>query len=231
MEAATLPVRLGLSVAECRRLVGTHEGLAMLASGRIVARQTIDDLRTRLAAAVAVYHAEHPLEPGMPVQSLRTRLAVADTVMEAALEGALVDGAITVSSGIVRQVGWVPILAGGDAQTADRVLSTLDQSGSEPPSSEELAAQVGAPVEPVLRYLERRGDIVQVETNRYYAAHHLTSLVERLRGLMAHGNEVSPADIRDGLGLSRKYLIPFLEYCDRVGYTNRHATGRVWKGA
>jgi selenocysteine-specific elongation SelB-like protein len=29
------------------------------------------------------------------------------------------------------------------------------------------------------------------------------------------------------LGLSRKYLIPFLEFCDRKRVTERRATGRV----
>ena len=81
------------------------------------------------------------------------------------------------------------------------------------------------------QYRVQPGDIVQVEANRYYASHHLKSLIGRLRELMSGRDEVSPSDIRDNLGLSRKFLIPFLEYCDRVGYTNRNANGRVWRGA
>ena len=231
IDAATLPVRLGLSVAECRRLVDSHDDFTTLSGGRIVARRAIDDLCTRLSEAVAAHHDQHPLEPGIPVQLLRARLAASDVVVEAAIQRALADGAVAAGAGTITKVGWVPILAGGDAQTADRVLSALDQSGAEPPSSEELSVQLGTPVEAVLRYLERRGDIVQVESNRYYASDHLKSLIGRLRSLMANGIEASPSDIRDGLGLSRKYLIPFLEYCDRVGYTSRNANGRVWKGA
>jgi hypothetical protein len=47
---------------------------------------------------------------------------------------------------------------------------------------------------------------------------------------MAVGREYSPAELRELLGLSRKFLIPFLEYCDRVGYTVRGVTGRLWRG-
>jgi selenocysteine-specific elongation factor len=92
---------------------------------------------------------------------------------------------------------------------------------------EELASRL--PVDPagLLRYLERTGRVVQVEQNRYYAAGQLQSLIERLRAIMGDGSERSPAELRDQLGLSRKFLIPFLEYCDRAGVTRRTAGGRV----
>jgi selenocysteine-specific elongation factor len=47
---------------------------------------------------------------------------------------------------------------------------------------------------------------------------------------MVMGREYGPAELRDLVGLSRKYLIPFLEYCDRTGITARKATGRVRVG-
>ena len=37
----------------------------------------------------------------------------------------------------------------------------------------------------------------------------------------------TPAQLRDVLGLSRKYLIPFLEFCDRKGITERKGDGRI----
>jgi hypothetical protein len=39
--------------------------------------------------------------------------------------------------------------------------------------------------------------------------------------------EYGPSQLRDVLGFSRKYLIPFLEYCDRAGVTERRGDGRA----
>ena len=142
----------------------------------------------------------------------------------------LATGAIASSSGMIATNGWAPTLSGSDAALAESVITTLAAAGAEPPSSEELAEQLGPEVGRVLRFLDRRGDIVQVDTNRYYTSNNLKLLIDRLRNLMVGGAEASPAEIREGLGLSRKFLIPFLEYCDRVGYTNRNANGRVWRG-
>jgi selenocysteine-specific elongation factor len=110
-------------------------------------------------------------------------------------------------------------------------MTRLDSAGSEPPTESELATELGDDVGPILRFLERKADVVQVEPDRYYAAGQLKHLLNRLRQSMPDGAELSPAQIRDSLELSRKFLIPFLEYCDRAGYTNRGVTGRVWRGS
>jgi selenocysteine-specific elongation factor len=44
---------------------------------------------------------------------------------------------------------------------------------------------------------------------------------------MTKGRVYTPAELRDVLGVSRKYLIPFLEYCDRQRITERLEGGRV----
>ncbi|MDQ6689839.1 MAG: SelB C-terminal domain-containing protein, partial [Gemmatimonadota bacterium] len=46
---------------------------------------------------------------------------------------------------------------------------------------------------------------------------------------MAPGRVYVPAQLRDVLGFSRKYLIPFLEFCDRIGVTERRGEGRILK--
>jgi hypothetical protein len=43
---------------------------------------------------------------------------------------------------------------------------------------------------------------------------------------MTRGVEYGPAELREMLGFSRKFLIPFMEYCDRIGITARDGAGR-----
>jgi selenocysteine-specific elongation factor len=85
-------------------------------------------------------------------------------------------------------------------------------------------------VGPLLRLLEREGAAVQVEETRYYAAQAVEELVGNLRRGMERGREYGPAELREFLGVTRKYLIPFLEYCDRIGVTERRGGGRVLRG-
>jgi len=79
--------------------------------------------------------------------------------------------------------------------------------------------------------MERQGRIVQVETDRYYDRSALDAMIARLREKLVPGQVYVPAQLRDVLGFSRKYLIPFLEFCDRRGVTERRGEGRILRQA
>src|SRR5205814_7104242 len=78
----------------------------------------------------------------------------------------------------------------------------------------------------LLRFLERQGRIVQVEVDRYYDRNALEQMIAQLKGKLVPGQVYVPAQLRDVLGFSRKYLIPFLEFCDCTGVTERRGDGR-----
>ena len=166
----------------------------------------------------------------MQTQLLRSRLRAAPEVVDAVLQAQIARGNVASASGAVSIDGWAPTLDSRANAAAEVIMSRLAAAGAEPPSVEELSGELSRDITPVLRFLERRGDVVQVEQNRYYASSALKQLIERLRMTMAGGVELSPSELREAIGLSRKFLIPLLEYSDRVGYTNRGLTGRVWRG-
>jgi selenocysteine-specific elongation factor len=146
------------------------------------------------------------------------------------MAAAVDDGRIVSRGGVMALSGWSPKPTDAQAAFLQTLVSQLEAAGAEPPSMEELAAGLGGDPETGLRYLERLGEVVQVEQNRYYTASQLKLVVGRLQEAMAGKGELSPSQLRDSMGLSRKYLIPLLEYCDRAGLTSRSGSGRVWRG-
>jgi selenocysteine-specific elongation factor len=229
IELSELPVRLGLSGASVARLIENTPSVALLGT-LVTSRAVLQELRAALVSSVREYHAGEPLELGMPVQLLRSRLKGHSALADAALEAEVRAGALVSASGVVRLAQWQPQLDEAGERLASALLAALDRAGIEPPTTEELSQELATPVAAVARYLERRGEIVQVEQNRYYTLRHLKLFIERLRELLVNGQEVNPSALREGLGVSRKYLIPLLEYCDRVGHTVRGPVGRVWRG-
>jgi selenocysteine-specific elongation factor len=129
--------------------------------------------------------------------------------------------------GVIRTRGWATRLTLSQKQTMDSLRQALASAGREPASVAELTALYGESVPALLRVMERQGEVVAVEEGRYYAEPALAELVSQLRGRMERGREYAPADLRDMLGVSRKFLIPLLEYCDRRGVTQRRGSGRV----
>ncbi len=222
-----LPVRLGVSPARADALVATLG--AWRVGDRIISAPARALLSADALAVLTAFHDEQPLEPGAPLQWLRSRLRAPDVVSAALLAVLESSGEIAIAAGLARLADFAPTLTPAQRALRDRVLALLAAKGQEPPAVEELAAELGvelATVSPLLRLLAREGRIVAVEPARYYVSDIVVDLVERLRDGMTAGVEYGPAELREMLGFSRKFLIPFLEYSDRAGHTIRDVSGR-----
>ena len=228
---ASLPVRLGATPAACFALVESAGDSLVEIGDRVITRSSVEELETRLLAITSQHHADHPLDRGVPVQSLRAQVRWDPEFVANALQRLIAAGTLTNQGGLVALVGWEPKPTPAQEALMQAIMGRLVSAGVEPPSDAELASEFGDDVASVLRFLERRGNVVQVEPERHYAADQLKLLLDKLRRSMADGAELSPSQIRDSLDLSRKFLIPFLEYCDREGYTNRTVTGRIWRSS
>jgi selenocysteine-specific elongation factor len=226
---ALLPIRLGCSPNDAKTLIAELGDDAFVVGDVVMSREARLAHEGAILAIVDSFHADRPLEPGISLQLLRSRLKVPPTLAAAAIDALVAAGRLRLDGGIAARLGWSVTLGATDATIAERILEHLDRAGAEPPSTTELESEIGQPLAPVLHFLERRGDIVQVEQLRYYRRNHLSSVLDRIRAVMEHQNDVTPATLRDRVGLSRKFLIPILEYCDRAGLTVRGPSGRVWR--
>ncbi|MEP6989992.1 MAG: selenocysteine-specific translation elongation factor [bacterium] len=222
-----LPVRLGLTPADVGRLLTGASGWRV--GGRLLADSARMRLHTAAREALDGYHRAHPLEPGAPLQWLRSRLDAPDEVASAALAALTQAGEIVATGGVVARATFAPTLDETHAALRSAVLLALETAGAEPPSIEELASSLGAAphdVEDMMRWLEREALIVPVEPQRYFTRGAVDALRHRLEAGMVAGQDHPPAELRELLGLTRKFLIPFLEYADREGWTIRGELGR-----
>jgi selenocysteine-specific elongation factor len=230
IDVAALPIRLGISPHAVDALIRGAPPIALQVGSRVYAPTAAAAIRQQLRDLVEEHHRAHPLDPGVSLQSVRARLVGTADLVEHALTETLAAGALSVDGGQLRRAGWQPTLTPAQSELLARLAATLEGSGREPPGVAELEAAHGPVVPALLRLLDRAGTVVAVETDRYYHAAVLERLIESLRERMVPGREYGPADLRELLGVSRKYLIPLLEYCDRVRVTDRLPGGRVLAG-
>lgn len=231
VEIGSLAVRVGAPMSAMSAVVDRLPERTVEAGGRLVLASVVEELAVRLERVVREHQARHPLQEGVSLHALRSHGGNAHAAVVELVVGQLVARGIVETDGaFVHIAGWAPVLAGADRELADRVLARLEQAPTEPPSVAELAGMLGADVLPVLRFLEREGRVTAVSEDRYYSSPVVAELVERLRSGMVPGREYPPGELRELLGFSRKYLIPFLDYADRMGLTVRRDGGRVRVG-
>ncbi|MGH7678519.1 MAG: SelB C-terminal domain-containing protein, partial [Gemmatimonadaceae bacterium] len=226
---STLPVRLGISPGSEHVLVALAKGIVQV-GGRLLSAAVLDEAKGRLVELVTAYHAQRPLEAGAPREEMRSRLGLDGLLFDHAVTALVKAKRLEVSGAELSAAGRPTELSPQQRKLTDEMWNLLDAAGHEPPSVAELQNRFGTQTVPLLRHLERHQRVVQVEDSRFYSPRAVRELLQRLEAGMAGKGELAPADLREVLGFSRKFLIPFLEFCDKRGYTARQGNGRVWKG-
>lgn len=225
LDVEQLPARLGVTPSAIPAVVEAAAGVVL--GSAVFAATALQQLTADVEKRAKSWLAANSLEAGVSLGSVREQSRAAAVAVDHAIAQLCASGEYAVRDGLLVRQHDESALAAADAAQLARVLHRINEAGAEPPAISELVAEFGPRTDALLRLGERRGNLIAVESVRYYDAPVVLAQVERLRGAMQPGREYSPPELRDVLGVSRKYLIPFLEYCDRCGVTERLSSGRT----
>ena len=117
-----------------------------------------------------------------------------------------------------------------DQDLLKAIENALVQARLQLPTTEELIKQTGADeslLEKLLYLLKSQGKALEITDGLWLHATHFHSLLDQLRTHFAHHEIMKVVDFKALTGLTRKYSIPLLEYCDRLGYTIRRGDERI----
>jgi len=228
LRVADIAVRLGILPADIPDTI-TASGKAVLSVGEyLVARRVIAAEVERLAGVVAAHHQQHPLDPGLPLQALRATVNVPPppAVLDLLVEHGVNKQAWELAEGgaVVRTPGWRTQV--GDA--GGRLAQRLAEARWQLPTVSELQREFSDPSVPaLLAHLAREGSVERVDQERYAQKQALEEFRRAVEETLRELGAATPAQFRDRLGLTRKYLIPLLEWADRRGITSRKGDTRV----
>jgi selenocysteine-specific elongation factor len=224
VELRLIPVLLGLPPPECEALV--RNSLTLMPAGELLVRRSeVERLAGQLVREVEGFHGREPHEVGISVETLRHSLRVPDAVAEAALGEAERGGRLRVQAGVVSLPSF-RVVPRASLEDQQRLVSAVKRAGLTAPLVAEVAAGLGLTLSG--RGLEAAalgGHLVRVEPGRYLAREALEEFAAVVREVGALG-EITPGLLRDRTGLSRKFLIPLLEWADRSGITYREGDVR-----
>jgi len=227
LPVAPLALRLGLRPALVERLLKELEKVVRI-DDRLVRLAVLASLRATLMTLVERTHTDQPLAPGVDRQAARAALSPDTAIADEVIRRAERAGLIVVEGATVRLVAFQAGAGEGATSARDRLLDRLRAAGVEPPGLTELVTEFGPEVPALLKLLDKEKRIVMVALDRPFAREGVVELLARLRAHVSAGRAYSPAELRDALGISRKWLIPFLEWCDRQRISLRRDDGRTF---
>ena len=235
---AALAARIPFGAVRARALLD-----ALLGAGRVVAidrewflhADAVARLRGLILTALERFHRAQPLRPGMSREELRGRGGGADERIFAHVLSAVdVEGTVRVDRDKVRLGSHEVRLSAEQQAAVDRVEREFREAQASPPSPAEALGRAGLRGDEeheLFQVLLESRRLVRVKESLFFHAEALDAIQEKLVALLRERKEIGPGDIKDLLGISRKYAIPLLEFFDTRRVTTRVGERRVLRGA
>jgi selenocysteine-specific elongation factor len=233
IDAPTLAARVTVPLASL--LSALPERGEVRAFGRdpawLVSTAAVRALGDATRARLAEFHAARPLQPAMPREELRHRLfaRAPEGVFEAVLDELARGGQARVGSDGVALAGHAVSFTPEEARVRAALLAAAQAAALEgidlahPPPA---AGPDGRLVDRVARALIAEGALRRVGEALVDAAR-LDALKDEVRRRWPPGARLDVGGFKEVTGLTRKFVIPLLEYLDRERVTRRAGPDRV----
>ena len=213
--------------------------LARVGDGGWVARAELDALVARARELVRAHHESAPLERGMPLETLRTRLGaragrlVAEEAIRRATSGASpargANEKLVVEGDVVRAPGSESAAAAAAlvrAQAISRALEEVGAAGATEFTVGQRSGAAAAELRAGLQKLARDGAAVRLG-ELWFSAGVVAEARRRALEHFAKARTLTVIEFKDLAGLARKQAILVLEHFDHLGLTRREGDARV----
>ena len=201
----------------------------------LVSRIVLERLSEETLAILEGHHRKHPLDPGMAREELRNRVFGVAPV--AAYEWVLGDlagaGKLRVAPDVVALAAHRVELSADQEEARLTLVEAARASGLagvEVRTVAEKSHKEAQLLERVARVLTREGVLGRVGSGLLVHHEQLESLKGQVKERWPPGSRLDVAAFKEMTGLSRKYVIPLLEYLDRERITRRSGNDRVVLG-
>jgi len=195
-------------------------------------RDAFAALKERLAGELNSYLAENPMQEGIGREELKSRIPKRSDPrffgpLLASLEK---EGRALSDRDIVRLPGRKAGVSLDQAGLQGMLEEALRKGWGEPPTLKELGCALNCTEKKLLDHLNllsREGRAAKVKGDVFYAPGALAEIREKLVAYLREKGAIAPLEFRELTGLSRKFMIPLLEFFDQEKLTIRLGDKRV----
>ena len=238
----------GIDISELEMRTGIHQNilkdiLKSLSSkqqvvvldvdeSRVISSSIYQNLQGRILLEMQAYHERYPLKEGISKEELRSTAGqfARPRLFNMAVRELERRGEIVVERENIRLSGHRVDLKGELEDLRSKIAQAYIDAGLTPPSIKELmekyAGQKGL-AESVINVMLKEGSLVKINEDLYFHKEVLTRLREDYKNLLVRDGKATPASLKELTGLSRKFIIPLMEYFDITKLTIRAGDHRI----
>jgi selenocysteine-specific elongation factor len=194
-------------------------------------QKTFDTLNQKFTEHLADYHGTHPLKAGMPKEELKSKfpLLTDAKLFNQVLNQMIKSQKIVQEENTVRLEGHRVFLGQDQADIRHKIIKTYHTGGLQPPFFREIIKDLEADpkrAQDVLMLLIEEGRIIKTKDDLYFDARAVDDLKSKLVDFLKRNGEITTPQFKEMTGVSRKFVIPLIEYFDTEKVTLRVGDSR-----
>ncbi|GIW78309.1 MAG: selenocysteine-specific translation elongation factor [Gemmatales bacterium] len=203
-----------------------HEVALSQAKRRLLHVDMLAELDRRILHVLDRLHEQFPLMSSHDRQKVQSQLDYIgdDALVSAAVDRLIEQKRLAGDSRRIARADFKPKLSGNLRKLKDKMVEAYKAARFQPPDPSSFAAQAGGNagnLNDLLDVCVAEGLLVRISDSIYLHADADAEMKKLITERLANGQGATMAVIRDLLGTSRKYAVPFCEYLDQIGITRR----------
>ena len=232
----------GLSFSQLRVMTNIPDKKLMAALQKMSAKQQViltdkdkqlyvhgqffDDFKKKLVEKIGQYHTDNPLKEGMPTQELKSKFQYIDDArfFNQLFTRLAKENVIIQDKNIVKLAKFKVALQVDQHEIKNKIKSIYQSSGLTPPFFRTICQDLDIDKKnatDVLRMLIDEKAIVKTKDDLYFDARQIEQLEQQLIDFLKEKESITTPEFKEMIGVSRKYVIPLIEYFDSVNLTIR----------
>ncbi|MCF6248127.1 MAG: selenocysteine-specific translation elongation factor [Desulfobacula sp.] len=241
----------GLSFAKLRVMTNITDKKLTAALQKMLAKQLVvqtdkekqiyvhgpfmDSFKDKFLKKIKNYHADNPLKEGMPTQELKSKFQyIEDTKFFNLLFKKLArENLIVLDKSIVKLTGFKVALQVDQHEVKDKIKSIYQSSGLTPPFFRTICQDIKIDKKnatDVLRMLVDEKSIIKTKDDLYFDAKIIETLKTQLIEFLKEKKSITTPEFKEMVSVSRKFVIPLIEYFDSINLTIRVGDTRQLRG-
>lgn len=191
-----------------------------------IAGSVFDGFREKALEKLTAYHEANPLKEGMPSQELKSKFQYVDdnrffNILFTRLEKEKV---IVQDKNLLRLADFTVALQVDQHEIKEKILKIYASSGLTPPFFRTICQDLDLDqktAKDVLHMLIDEKAVVKTKDDLYFGASAIAALEAKLIEHLKANETITTPEFKDMTGISRKFVIPLIEYFDSIHLTIR----------
>ena len=192
--------------------------------------ENVNSCSELIVKSLEQYHKKNPLRKSMSADVLQQETRLSEKWLAEMLDIMEKDASIRSAGTGVALAGHKVELEGGTADISRKMENGIMENGFTPLITEELSKILNTShkeILEILHVLKGNEKVVEIENGVWMHSQNMAKLRQAMKDHFNTQSKMNVADFKRMSGLTRKFAIPVLEYCDKQGWTERDGNVRL----